>query len=162
MRVEKTSPTVRIMDEFESVDDAFRKKYASLELCDLFCIKYRRRMYWISLIVQRRPKKQPCIPSTLTFTQLKNELLGRVFTLDRENSYPIVQELFRGIRQNWQCESDDIEVTFPVPVQFSAQNSGNRSGYGNRFRGEVPVYEGTLYGETTDYQFVGARYRRWR
>ena len=61
MRVEKTLPTVRIMDEFESVDDAFRKKYASLELCDLFCIKYRRRMYGISLIVQRRPKKQPCI-----------------------------------------------------------------------------------------------------
>ena len=73
-----------------------------------------------------------------------------------------VSELFKGIKRNWQCESNDIEVVFPIPVQFNAQNSSNRSGYGNRYCGEELIYEGTLYGETTDYMFVGAKYRRWQ
>lgn len=160
--VYKDSHTIKIMDEFESEDRELRKRYMSLELCDVFCIKYRRKLYWVSLIIQRKPKEQQCIPSLLTFTNLKNKLLERVFTLDDEGSYKIVSEIFKGIRRNWQCEANDIEVVFPIPVQFNAQNSSNRSGYGNRYYGEELVYEGTLYGETTDYMFVGAKYRRWQ
>ena len=161
-RVYKDSRTVKIMDEFESKDDNLKKKYSSLELCDIFCIKYRKRVYWISLIIQRKPKEQQCIQSSLNFTNLKNKLLERVFTLDDEGSCKIVSEIFKGIRENWQCEANDIGVVFPIPVQFNAQNSSNRSGYGNRYCGEELVYEGTLYGETTDYMFVGAKYRRWQ
>lgn len=48
---------------------------------------------------------------------------------------------------------------FEKPFRLRAQNSGNRSGYGSRWDwsygvGEM-VYEGTLYGETTDYVFAG-------
>ena len=160
-RVYKDSRTVKIMEEFESQDDNLKKKYSSLELCDIFCIKYRRKLYWVSLIIQRKPKGQKCTQSSLTFTDLK-KLLDQVFTLADEGSYKIVSELFKEIKRNWQCESNDIEVVFPIPVQFNAQNSSNRSGYGNRYCGEELVYEGTLYGETTDYMFVGAKYRRWQ
>ena len=37
-RVYKDSRTVKIMDEFESEDDNLKKKYSSLELCDIFVL----------------------------------------------------------------------------------------------------------------------------
>lgn len=47
-------------------------------------------------------------------------------------------------------------VYFSKPFLLRAQNSKNRSGYGSMYNGDTLVYEGTLYGETTNYGFVGA------
>lgn len=160
-RVYKDSRTLRIMDEFESEDSEHNKRYTSLELSDIFCVMYCGMLYRVSLIVQRKPKEQQCVSSSLTFTDLKKRLSERIFTLNDEDSYEIVSELFKGIRQNWKSDASNIEVVFPIPVQFNAQNSSNRSGYGNKYYGEELVSEGTLYGETTDYMFVGAKYWRW-
>jgi len=160
-RIYKGSRSIKIMDEFESLNTDLKKQYDTLELQDLFCIRYRRKLYWVSLYLQRMPYNTQHIDSSLTFTELKNGLLERVFTLEQKDSYRIVEEVFEGIRQLWNHSESELLFQFSVPIQFNAQNSRNRSGYGNRYRGEELIYEGTLYGETTDYMFVSAKYRRW-
>ena len=49
----------------------------------------------------------------------------------------------------------DDEIIFETPFLLRAQNSSNRTGYGNEYNGYDLVYEGTLYGETTKYAFIG-------
>lgn len=160
-RVYKDSGSIKIMDEFESRDENYNKKYDTLELTDLFCIQYRKKLYWISLLLQRMPKNISYIDSSLTFTDMKKLLLEMVFTVNKKDSYKVLHEVFEGIKGVCKIDSKETKYIFPVPVKFNAQNSGNRSGYGNRYYGEDLVYEGTLYGETTDYMFIGAKYRRW-
>ena len=50
---------------------------------------------------------------------------------------------------------------FEIPITFNAQNDFNRCGYGNHFLGDELVHKGTLYGETTEYMFIGVRYRKF-
>lgn len=49
----------------------------------------------------------------------------------------------------------DMEIIFEKPFKLRAQNSSNRTDYGNEYNGRNLVREGTLYGETTPYAFVG-------
>ena len=48
-----------------------------------------------------------------------------------------------------------MKIKFEKPYLLRAQNSNNRTGYGNEYYGYDLVYQGTLYGETTNYAFVG-------
>lgn len=160
VKVHKESKTIPIMDEFESENENGLKKYTTLLLNDVFCIKYCNKLFWVSLYIQRMPKKTKHISSNLTFTDLKTRLIEHVFMLTNRRDYKIVNEVFKGISKDI-INNQEFECTFPVPVKFNTQNSSNRSGYGNRYCGEELVYEGTLYGETTDYMFIGAKYRRW-
>ena len=41
------------------------------------------------------------------------------------------------------------------PISIGAQTTNNRKGYGNIYNGETLVYEGTKYGETTEFLIVG-------
>lgn len=159
--VYKTSGSIKIMDEFESTNNKNEKIYDTLELQDLFFIMYRKRRYSISLLVQRKNYDQKCIYSSLTFTDMKKEILNYHFFIEDKNSYKVIHETFEGIKNNWNSKESETLYQFPVPVQFNAQNSSNRCGYGNQYCGEELVWEGTLYGETSDYIFVGAKYRRW-
>lgn len=162
-RIYKETNTLPLMDEFESKNDAGKKNYDALLLTDVFCIKYYKKLYWVSLIVKRKPKDVECIKSSLTFTDLRKYLLERVFTVQNRKDFKILKALFDEVKNNNLSESDKdmVRYDFSVPVKFNAQNSSNRSGYGNRYCGEELVYEGTQYGETTDYMFTGALIQRW-
>jgi hypothetical protein len=48
-------------------------------------------------------------------------------------------------------------IMFKTCYLLSAQNSANRTGYGNIYYGDELVHEGTLYGETTSYAFAGVQ-----
>lgn len=146
------------MDEFESLNEKFEKKYDTLELTNVMCIFYRHHVYDVSLLLQRMPHGTNCIKSGLTFTDLKRDMLYQAFSLEEKDSFKVLHEVFEGIKALWNSKEGEKIYHFPVPVQFNAQNSSNRSGYGNRYCGEDLVYEGTLYGETTDYMFIGAKY----
>lgn len=161
IRVFKDSKTIVIMDKFEKKGIHGEREYSSLLINDVFYIKYNRKLYSISLLLKRKERDVECISSTLTFTDLKKNLLEHVFTINDRNLYKILNEAFVGIKVLPITPEDKSFIYYlPKPVVFNAQNSSNRSGYGNRCCGEELTYEGTLYGETTEYMFTEIRYKR--
>lgn len=155
--------SIEIMDEFEKRDSEGKKLYSMLKLINVFVIKYRRQNYWISLSVKRMPKNVDFEDSSLTFTKLKKQLAEHVFTIKNKDEFLIVNKVFESIKnaQLPKRSKECIEIVFDKPVKFNAQNSSNRSGYGNRYYFGECVYEGTLYGETSDYMFSGCECTRW-
>ena len=160
-RIRKSTQTISLMDKFESRNEDHQKIYDTLELIDLFLVNYRNHYYKVSLSVQRKPRDLKCIESSLTFTDLKKELLDKWFYLKDKDSFKIVHEVYEGLKKVWNSKDKTVSYPLPTPVMFNAQNSGNRCGYGNIYYGEDLICEGTLYGETTDYMFVEVKYRRW-
>ena len=151
------------MDEFERRDADNNKIYDTLLLEDIFRIRYRKHSYLISLFIQRMPCDIEYIDSSLTFTAMKNELADRSHYIEKRKNFKVLNEVFTGIYKIKYPinEKVGIDYFFDKPVKFNAQNSSNKSGYGSRYCGEDLIYEGTLYGETTDYMFVGAKYSFW-
>ena len=162
VKVRKDTRTVALLDKFESLNENGSKKYKTLLLEDAFYIRHLGHRYKISLYMQRKPLGSSCIKSSLTFSDLKRDLVNCIYSVESNSPIKIVNEVLKAIAQilNFEEESQ-VQFFFDLPVEFNAQNSSNRSGYGNRYRGGELVYEGTPYGETTTYMFVGAQCRRW-
>ena len=160
--VRNDTRTVALLDKFESINENGSKKYKTLLLEDAFYIRHLGHRYKISLYMQRKPLGSSCIKSSLTFSDLKRELFNHIYSVESNSPIKIVNEVLKAIAEvpNLQ-ELQQTQFFFDLPVQFNAQNSSNRSGYGNRYRGEELVYQGTQYGETTTYVFVGAQCQRW-
>lgn len=154
--------TVALLDQFESRNADGTKTYETLLLKDVFCIKYENHLWWVGLQLKRKPQNVECVDSSLTFTKLKKDILEHVFSEATPDSYRIIQAVFSCISliPNF-ADIPNVSVQFDKPVKFNAQNSSNRCGYGNRYWRDELVHEGTLYGETTDYMFVGAQFHRW-
>ena len=49
----------------------------------------------------------------------------------------------------------DTIVFFNNPISINAQSSKNRTGYGNNYFYNTLIYEGTKYGETSQFPIVG-------
>ena len=112
--------------------------------------------------MQRKAKGSTCIPSSLTFSDLKQKLVNCIFSVESKSKIKIVNEVLKVAAETPSLQDEkQAYLSFQSPVEFNAQNSSNRSGYGNRYCGEDLVYEGTLYGETTTYVFVGAQCQWW-
>lgn len=158
--IDKNTKSIALMDEFEEADAFFHKIYETLKLNRVFCVRSEEgALYWITLYIKRMDWDKEYIYSNLTFTSLKRYLLNKSFSEEDRNSYAIIDEVLDGIKL---IEKEEKEIYhFPKPVKFNAQNSGNRTGYGNEYRGSNLIYKGTLYGETSNYMFVAAEYRRW-
>jgi hypothetical protein len=154
--------TIALMDEFERRDEDWNKIYTALVLSDVFLIQYRRKFYFVSLVLKRMPQNATCLSSGLTFTAFKTMFCDKVFSLSDRGSNILSKSCVEGVQKTFHPDVQEMRYEFPTPIRFNAQNSGNRSGYGSRYRWGEPVYEGTLYGETTDYMFTEARFRRCR
>lgn len=55
----------------------------------------------------------------------------------------------------------DKEVLFDNPISINAQSSSNRTGYGNEYYYDTLVYEGTKYGETSQFPIIGYKVTFW-
>lgn len=118
-------------------------------------------LYDISLYVERYNKDKKIILSNITFTKLKKEFYN--YSLDTVDEYDdsLEETLQKNIiysfkkNRNLFKKSKSNVIFFDTPISFSAQNSANRTGYGNEYCGNILIYEGTKYGETTLYSFVG-------
>lgn len=160
--------TIAIMDKYEERNDKNEKIYDTLCLEDFFSICTSVNHFKTSLLIKRTSLKDECIPCTLTFTDIKKLLLRRVYgdyNLDRykeSKRYILLSEIYKCAEKIQNSDNKEpITCYFDTPIQFNAQNSSNRTGYGNYYVGEDLVYEGTLYGETTRYAFVGVILKRW-
>ena len=115
-----------------------------------------------SLILCKSWKRIDYISSDITATHLKQE-----WRISPENppKYFVLRVLWEEIKKIVFTKYEAIvkngkDITnrflpFTKPIMIGAQTSKNREGYGNQYCGEELVYEGTKYGETTNFLIVG-------
>lgn len=147
--VNENTKSVRIMDTFEGIEGG--RKYKRIIVKNS---KYRHQLNLnngasVNLVIERSSFRQ--YKGDITFTDFKN---GK----DQDLIDYIKREITNEIADRYL--NKDRFFRFSKPYRLRAQNSRNRTGYGDRWEwhggeGEC-VKEGTKYGETTDYVFVGA------
>lgn len=139
----KNTKTIKILDRFDGLNGG--EPYKRLIINNAFIKKnYDEETIWIHLIVER--SRTDNYVGDITFTEFKNG-----DTLE-------FREYVMG-----QVDKGDVKesgtIMFEKPYLLRAQNSTNRIGYGWRWDWSDPyspdITEGTPYGETTNYYFVG-------
>lgn len=135
--------TIEIIDKFEGIgSDTIYKR---IVLSNVYYFNNER----CRLVIERAKNRDFAGKTTLTNFKKGNAIalslyVESVITDDVVKKYSGKKEIFY----------------FDKPFKLEAQNSRNRQGYGTVWDwsggvGRV-LYEGTKYGDTTDYAFVGA------
>lgn len=142
--------TVELMDQFEGIGENNPYVFESLELVDMLTIRNKETgdSFHVRLVI-RRCCVEDCV-GDITFSEYKQRQVKDL----REY---IAGEITAEVLEEYQGENKLFY--FSKPYHLRAQNSRNLTGYGWSWGwdGDVGRYqEGTLYGETTDYGFVGA------
>ena len=145
--VSANTSTVNLLDKFEGLGtDA---PYERLVIKNAMRIYKGSQSEVISLVVER--SKNHDYEGDITFTKFKQ---GYTIKLKTFIDNQISKSDFVAYKNSGKM------FRFSKPYLLRAQNSRNRSGYGWEWDWSTPyaplVTEGTLYGETTDYVFVGA------
>ena len=70
--------------------------------------------------------------------------------------YDFLEMFFENFIKNVQDNFEDEKtIYFDNPISINAQSSSNRTGYGNEYYYDMLIYEGTKYGETSEFPIVG-------
>ena len=135
--------TLALMDQFESLTEKGFKKYSRMILKNNY--KYNNSMSY-NFIIERRMNRETV--GDITMTEFKQNFTKK-----------LVQHANNEILNNMKNKAfiGKQDFMFNKCFLLRAQNSTNRTGYGNVYNGEDLVYAGTLYGETTSYVFAGVR-----
>ncbi len=133
--------SVALMDEFESLTEEGFKKYERLRVKNIKNISGIR----CQLIIERM-KENNDYHGDITMTDFKKGYTSSLMKY--------VTEEINNYKKSNKIESKQF-IAFSSPYLLRAQNSSNRTGYGSEYNGYDLVYQGTLYGETTKYAFVG-------
>lgn len=148
--VSANTSTVKLLDKFEGFDT--ETPYERLIIKNAMRIYKGNQSEMINLVVER--SKNCDYEGSITFTKFKQGYTLNLRTFV-ENQIAHISKSDLAVYKN----SGKI-FRFSKPYLLRAQNSRNRSGYGWEWDWSTPyaplVTEGTLYGETTDYMFVGA------
>lgn len=134
--------SVPLMDEFESLTDEGFRKYERIVIKNTIWGQSGR----YHLILARMSASE--YVGDITMTDFKNQR-GNYGLLIKHVESEVSKAKEKAIL------AKDAEIIFETPFLLRAQNSSNRTGYGNEYNGYDLVYEGTLYGETTKYAFIG-------
>ena len=146
VHISETTRTVELLDQFEGFGN--NEPYDRLILKNALYISKGKHHEYISLVVER--SRNCDFEGNITFTEFKQgytrelkEFVWKQISEDDLIKYKNSGEILR----------------FSRLYRLRAQNSRNRSGYGWEWDWSTPyaplVTEGTLYGETTNYVFVG-------
>ncbi|MBR5232141.1 MAG: hypothetical protein IKW00_07840 [Clostridia bacterium] len=152
----KNMPTISLMDEFEMTTNG-QYCYDTLKLERAFTLMVENYILKVALYIKRRPVGTKVIRDGLTFTKFKNKIVGKDFGRASASMYAVTKTVYDGALYLLTKDDEDTAF-FETPILFEAQNSGNRSGYGNQYCGHELISEGTKYGETTEYMCIGAEY----
>ena len=138
--------TVKLMDEFEGIGTDNIYVYERLEIPYAFHMFINGKYQSITLIV-KRCRASECV-GDITFTEFKQEKYDDLLKYVKDQIGDKIikpSEIF----------------SFEKPYHLRAQNSTNKTGFGWEWDwsdGYGSYTEGTFYGETTDYGFVGFYY----
>ena len=163
--------SVKILDEYIKS----KKQYFFIDTC--FDIIHMDKIYRINFIISNKiPVDKKIIATNITMTEFKkiygygycdcNSLINYRKRLSTENrcsvpklSVPVLDflELFyTHFQENLEKQtSGDEIILFDNPISINAQSSNNRTGYGNEYYYDILMYEGTKYGETSQFPIIG-------
>lgn len=145
--ITETTKTIEIMNQFEGLNGG--EPYEQLVIKNAFTVSKGKHYDYISLVVERGRDHGEC-KGDITFTQFKQGYI--------RNLREFVREQITEADLTKYKDSKDF-VRFKKPYLLRAQNKRNRTGYGWEWDwsgGYGSYIEGTEYGETTRYCFVGA------
>lgn len=142
--------TVGLLDKFEGFgSDSTVYQHIVIKNCG-FYKRYDIGYVGLNLVIERGRGRKSDYIGNITFTDFKKGYTGDLRKhVENEISEEIVEQYL----------DKDRFYRFSKPYLLRAQNSSNRTGYGWEWdwSGGIGSYtEGTLYGETTNYLFVGA------
>lgn len=163
--------TIKILDRYiESKEQNFYIK-------DSFNIKYKECVYSINFIISNKIELgKQIIKTNITMTEFK-KIYGDFFCncekiinyketilpFDRTSvpkfSVPVldfIEFFYNDFKKHFDDGNIvDKEIYFDNPISINAQSSNNRIGYGNQYFYDTLVYEGTKYGETSQFPIIG-------
>lgn len=166
----KNTGTVKLLDDFDKSGEEY------LKLMDVFYIREENNakdFYYLNLFISHKNLKR--ISSHITMSNLK-EVAGTFIRVDDiieinsldyqrvpKMSLPMYHFLFHQkeafLNAIHTMQENNIKesgiIPFEPAIALNAQNSSNRTGYGNEYHYDNLVYAGTLYGETTEYIIEG-------
>jgi len=141
--------TVDLLDKFEGYDSSDSTRYRRIVIKNTKYVRYSNRLHLgFNLVIERGHGSD--YVGDVTFTEFKK---GNDSGLSQHVSSEITDDIIE------QYIDKDQFYRFSKPYLLRAQNSSNRTGYGWEWDwsgGYGDYTEGTLYGETTNYFFVGA------
>lgn len=142
--------TIPIMDEFYNSDKMFLvlKNIFILENKSIYDNKY------ISLVITRGYSNIEHTKIAPTMTELKQNSYRRLsYSLFPERMKPLVNVIKEICAEN-ELNSGD-KIPFKIPMSLGGQTHINQTGFGSIYEWGELVYEGTLYGEVTDFFIIG-------
>lgn len=161
--------TVKILDKYiESKEQYFK-------ILDNFKIVHNDIVYDVNFVISNKMIQETKIVKTnITMTEFKkifdrtyvlkdmNKYMDNVSSLDRTNIpkinlpvYDFILSFYKHLQNNFDDKLLGDLIKFENPISINAQSSDNRTGYGNEYYYDTLIYEGTKYGETSEFPIVG-------
>ena len=156
--------TVKILDKYIESNEQYFK------ILDIFKI-----VYDVNFVISNKMIQGTKIVKTnITMTEFKkifdriyvlrdiNKYIDNASLLNRTNIpkinlpvYDFILCFYKHLQNNFDDAMLGELIKFENPISINAQSSDNRTGYGNEYYYDELVYEGTKYGETSEYPIVG-------
>lgn len=160
VKIFDTTRSIKLMDEFDGIGEKNNVVYDRLVIYNENLLAYTNsnKVFNYALIIERGKNEETV--GSITMTSLKNGYLNPNVYVTKEKESKVVllkEHVGNEITEDVYDEYVDSgkPYFFSKPYQLRAQNSNNKSGYGNIYYGDVLIHEGTKYGETSRYIIVG-------
>ena len=88
------------------------------------------------------------------FTHLVALFPAEIIQLNRQYEGSIILDIQPKV-SFFLCKITNLLIYSNNPISINAQSSKNRTGYGNNYFYNTLIYEGTKYGETSQFPIVG-------
>lgn len=159
--IKDVDSTVVVMDRFEGNREP-HIKYKVLLLKHAILLELDHQKYSVNLYICRdTPEDYPTtelkyIPK-ITFTDLKKESKKKIVlhgtNPDQVSVYDVLYPILKTIKHFSIQHKINVDTEFSIqsPLVFRAQNSDDRTGYGDEWRFGECLSVGTEYGQTTRY-----------
>lgn len=164
--------TVKVLDRYIKSNEQY------FLITDEFNLRFKGKIYTINFVISNKIEVgKEIIPTNITMTDFKKIYMKYVNDYDKISGYknyvsdqkrkavpkismPVfdfLEMFFKHFENNLNKQSNKSEdiILFNNPISINAQSSNNRTGYGNEYYYDTLIYEGTKYGETSEFPIVG-------
>lgn len=163
--------TIKVLDEY------IKSKEQYFYITDIFNVEYNNKIFNVNFIISNKIEiGKEIIQTNITMTDFKKifgsyfNSYNRIIEYKKHNSskdrksvpklslpvYDFLEMFFENFIKNVQDNFEDEKtIYFDNPISINAQSSSNRTGYGNEYYYDMLIYEGTKYGETSEFPIVG-------
>lgn len=146
-QLNKDTKTVDLLDDFCSSGKDF------LLLRNQFYLN--SYYYTASLIITRKYNEFDYDKTQPTMTELKQAAGKSISKVSTYRLLPLINKIKEIKKEIIDLDEEQI-IIFEKPFLIGGQTSNNRTGYGSEWSYGV-YFEGTLYGEVTDFMVVGIK-----